>query len=133
MMHNLTIGADGLSPWTKKFGEDFSGESIPFGCGVFFLPVPTKYKNSKAAPNMTYGIFLGYRLAPVSRWDKQYIVADLEDFVGLSSHIDAPGSQYRLRPHITEQVHLGDRGVCSPFKKAYDTTNMTLEGRRSAR
>ena len=35
MLHNLTCGANGQTPWTIKFGEDFQGETIPLGCGVF--------------------------------------------------------------------------------------------------
>ena len=115
-MHNLTNGANGLTPWTMKFDEDFQGETIPMGCGVFFLPAPTKYKNSKAAPSMSYGILLGYRLAPGSRWNKQYLVADLEDFVGQSLHIDTPGNKFRIQPHITEQVCLGKRGGVLSFQ-----------------
>ena len=57
---------------------------MPMGCGVFLSHSATKYKNSKAAPTISYGIFLGYRLAPRSRWDKQYIVVGLESFTGLS-------------------------------------------------
>lgn len=56
---------------------------------------------------MSYGIFLGYRLAPGSRWDKQYIVLDIDDFVGLSSYIDTPGVGFRLHPHIGDFIKGG--------------------------
>ena len=45
MLHNLTkANTDGDMPWVMKFGEEFPGKTIPIGCGVFFLPAPTKYK-----------------------------------------------------------------------------------------
>jgi hypothetical protein len=131
MMHNITKGKDETTPWCKKFGEDFDGEQLPMGCGVFFLPGAARYKNSKAAPAMSYGIFMGYRLAPGSRWNKQYIILDLDDFIGQSLHIDTPGSEYRVYPHLTEQIRLGKRGVCYPLKDVYDRANLTLEGRGS--
>ena len=38
---------------------------------------------------MSYGIFLGYRLAPGGTWNGEYLVADLDDFVGMPLDIDA--------------------------------------------
>ena len=129
MIHNLTKGKDETTPWFKKFNEDFKGEELPLGCGVFYLPSAAGKRNSKAAPAMSYGIFLGYRLAPGSFWNKQYIVADIDDFIGASLSIDTPGTEWRLHPHLTEQIRLGKRGVCFPLKPVYDRANLTLEGR----
>jgi hypothetical protein len=94
LIHNLIQGEDGFSPWMRKFGEEFQGTVLPMGCGVFFLPAPTKYKNSKAAPSMSYGVVAGYRLAPGSRWNGQYLIMDITDFVGQSLHIDTPGTEF---------------------------------------
>ena len=81
---------------------------------------------------MSYGIFLGYRQGPGSVFGGQYIVADIEDFVGNNMHIDATGAEFRVKPHITEQIRLGKRGVCFPLKNAYDRANLTLEGQEGA-
>ena len=94
------------------------GKSIPFGCGVWFLPAPTKYANSKSAPKRSFGIFLGYRLQPGGLWNGEYVVADLDEFVSAIVDVDAPGSEFRIWLHITERVDLGKRGVCFPFKPA---------------
>jgi len=69
LLHNITFGdVPHESPWYRKFGEEFTGKLMPLGCGVWFLPAPTKYAPDKAAPNMSFGIFLGYRMAPGGRW-----------------------------------------------------------------
>ena len=131
-IHNITLDGGHSSPWIRKFGEEFKGVVLPLGCEIFFLPAPTKYKNSKAAPAMSYGIILGYRLVPGSRWTGQYIVADITDFIGNSLHIDTPGNEFRIFPHLTEQIRLGKRGICFPLKNTYDRVNLTLEGNASA-
>ena len=95
-LENITEDDDGDSPWYRRHGSHFKGLKIPFGCGVFFLPVSTKYVNAKAAPPMSYGIFMGYRLAPGGQWNGEYIVADLDDFVGGNFDVDAPGVDYRI-------------------------------------
>ena len=69
----------GRSPWYKKYGEVFPGKIIPFGCGVYFKPMKWS-PISKAAPAMSFGIFMGYRLAPGGKWNGEYLVADLDDF-----------------------------------------------------
>ena len=76
---------------------------------------------------MSYGIFLGYRMAPGGRWTGQYVVADLSDYVGKSLDRDARGADHYIRPHHTEQVVLGRRGICFPLKNKYDRANKTLE------
>ena len=62
ILHNITKVYDmegySMCPWEIKFGEQFKGKEIQFGCGVFYLPAPTKGMNTKAAPNMSYGISL---------------------------------------------------------------------------
>ena len=37
---------------------------------------------AKSWPSMSYGVFLGYQLAPGGKWSGRYIVADLDDVVG---------------------------------------------------
>ena len=59
-------------------------------------------------------------------------MVDLDDSDGHALHIDIPGNEFRIRPHLTEQVCLGRREVCYPLKHAYDKANLTLEGQRSA-
>ena len=67
----------GQSAWYRRYGEEFTGQLIPFGAAVIFKPSPTKYKTDKPLPTGMYGIFLGYRLAPGGTWDGEYLVEDL--------------------------------------------------------
>ena len=131
-IENITEDEDGNSAWKSRFGESFKGKAITLGCGVWFLPAPTKYTNSKAGPTRSYGIFLGYRLVPGGKWNGQYLVADIDDFVGANLDVDAAGTEFRIHPHVTEQVDLGKRGICYPLKPRYERANMTLDGREAA-
>jgi hypothetical protein len=132
-IHNITCDVDdGTSPWYLRFKEHFKGKSIPFGCGVWFLPAPTKYKNPKAFPARSLGIFLGYRLHPGGRWNGEYLVAELDDFINANLDVGASGTKFRISPHITERVDLGARGVCFPLRPAYERANETLVGRKDS-
>ena len=105
---------EGNSPWKARHGTDFKGKVFPFGCGVHYLPAPTKGMNSKAAPAMSYGIFLGYRLAPGGKWNGQYIIGELSDFSGMSLNKDEPETECYIHPHHTEQVVFGVADICFP-------------------
>ena len=132
-IHNITVDCeDGTSPWFLRCNKHFEGTGIPFGCGVWFLPAPTKYENSKGSPKRSFCIFLGYRLQPGGLWNGEYLIADLDDFVGQNFDVDAAGSDYRVFPHVTERVDLGKRGVCFPLKPACDRANQSLDGRADA-
>ena len=129
MYHNIIQNDEyGNSPWRAKFGQDFRGKLMPFGCGVWFLPSPTLYANSKANGTMSYGIFLGYRMAPGGYWTGQYLVADIGDFIGHTLSADTAGSEFRLYAHKTEQIALGKRGVAFPLAPLADRANMTIDG-----
>jgi len=107
LLHNITFGdTPQQSPWFRKFAEEFQGKLFPFGCGVWFLPAPAKSVPDKAAPNMSYGIFLGYRMAPGCRWGGQYVICNLSDFANKRLNVHAPGQEHRVWPHFTEQVFL---------------------------
>ncbi len=93
------------TPFREFWGEGFKGKVLPLGCGVWFLPAPTKYENSKSAPTMSFGIFLGYNLTPGGNWGDHgrglYRVADLTDFVGRCLGNEEAGTTYRIWPHNT--------------------------------
>jgi hypothetical protein len=128
---NIAEDEYGDSAWKSRTGKPFHGLALPFGCRVFFWPAPTKYAQSKAAPRMQCGVFMGYRTSPGERWNGEYLVADLEDFVDKSLDIDADYSQFHIRPHITKQVKLGLDGVYFPLKQKYNWYNRTLAGRQA--
>ena len=120
-----TLDLHRKSPWFRKYGEEFKGKAIPFGCGVYFKPARTKRVQSKAAPALSYGIFLGYRMAPGNRWTGQYIVADIDDFVNRNFDMDVHFSEFDIRPHYTSRVEMGKHGIHFPLKERYDWFNYT--------
>ena len=123
----------GESPWSKTHGgEDPSKKLIPFGCGVWFKPAPTKYVPSKWEPRGQWGIFAGYRFAPGCEWRGDYYVWDLDQFMGVDFSVDSSGrAQPNMVPHITRVVKLpteGERFVF-PLRHRYRIANLTLGGR----
>ncbi len=54
-----------VSAWKKKFGSDFAGLRLPFGCKVTYIPSSTKIETPGrwGMPTRT-GIFAGYEMGP---------------------------------------------------------------------
>ncbi len=46
--------------------------------------------------------------------------------------VDAPGTEFRIYPHVTERVDMDRRGICFPLKLAYDRANQSFDGRTDA-
>ena len=107
-------------------------QRIPFGCGVFFKPATTKYHLDKANARACYGISLGFRLAPGCRWNGEYLVADIGDFVNLDLSETASGRGVTIYEHTTKVVRLPKEGIIFPLKSRFDFLNTTLEGLRHA-
>ena len=104
--------------------------AIPFGCGVYFKPSSTQRENSAAEPALSFGIFLGYRIAPGGKWNKEYLIADLDSFCGKDLSANADRGQFWWGSwHIVKQVKLSDKGIHFPLKERYDWFNTTLEGK----
>ena len=106
--------------WSKRHGADFTGQRLPFGCGVYFKPAVTKYVLDKANARASFGIFLGYRLAPGCRWNGEYIVGDLTDFVSLELAEAANGQGIHIYEHVTTVFRLPNNGYI--FLSSHATT-----------
>ena len=67
-------------PWEDRFGESFSGLTIPFGAKILYWNNPKENATnaSKFAPKGEEGIFLGYHIQPGFIWRQEYIVAPLK-------------------------------------------------------
>ena len=119
-LENIAQDETGMSAWERRHGAPFPGLAIPFFCRVYFFPAPTKYSVSKAAPRLLAGLFLGYRTAPGERWNGEYLVLDIEDFVDKSLDVDSSYTNFNLKPHVTKTVKLGLDGIFFPLKRKYD-------------
>ena len=80
------LGINNESVYYEIHDQRLPGKLIPFGCMVYYVPSPTKDKRAKMENRLCAGIFLGYRTSPGGKWDGDYLVADLNDFSGLSMH-----------------------------------------------
>ena len=67
-------------------------------------------------------------LHPGGRWNGDYLVMELTEFVDQSLKVDADSYDYRATPHVTKQVRLGANGIVFPLKARYDQANLTLDG-----
>ena len=81
--------------------------------------------------SMTF--FLGYLTPPGGRWNGEYLVADLDDFVGKDLRVAANPKQWpRFSPHITKVVKYGIQGIHFPCKPKFRRVNTTLDGAEEA-
>ena len=83
MAHNITDHPDYYSPWKVRFGEDFPGPYLPFGCQVNFWTGPRNRPNKplKFEPTSRAGIFLGYPIHPDFLWRHEFLVIPLRDLM----------------------------------------------------
>ena len=121
------------NPWALRHEEELTGRRIPFGCGVYFKPALTKYSVDEACARARFGIFLGYRLSPGCRWNGEYLVGDLSDFVDLDLCEDASARGVQIYEHVTKVVSLPAIGIAFPLKARYDFLHVSLEEARFAR
>ena len=134
-LENVRVRADGTSPWQSRFGDRPDFLEIPLGCKVWFTPAPTIYEQAKAAPRLTVGIFMGYRMAPGGKFGGQYVIVDLDDFKGVSLDLKTRHTKFKFHEHHVEKVLLpitrtGSKFVF-PMKDTYDRANDSIEGRDS--
>ena len=80
-MHNSSSNKflKGATPWEARYHTAFPAKRIPFGALVHFRPSTAK-NLQKFDARMIYGVFLGYRAHPGSKWSGDYLIASLEDF-----------------------------------------------------
>ena len=80
MMQNVSC-IQGVTPWKIRFGEDFKGPKIPFGCQIEYWTGPRKRPKAplKFQPTSNAGVFLGYVIHPGFLWRNEFAVASLQD------------------------------------------------------
>ena len=126
-------GARPQNPWSLRHDEEFTGRRFPFGCGVYFKPALTKYSVDKACARARLGILLGYRLTPGCRWNGEYFVGGLADFVDLDLSEDASARGVQIYEHVTRVVSLPAFGITFPLVARYQFIHASLEGARFTR
>ena len=71
------------TPWFKRFGVEFPGALLPFGCRIDYWLGPkskrAKEGRERFAPTSEPGIFLGYHFQPGMKWKKEVLVVPIKD------------------------------------------------------
>ena len=80
-MRNVFQIGEEITPWKLRFGENFKGPKIFFGCQIDYWTGPRKRPKSdlKYKPTSKPGIFLGYVVRPGFDFRTEFIVASLQD------------------------------------------------------
>ena len=120
LMRN-TAYSNGDTPWNKRHGKGhFSGQRIPFGSLIDFLPPkPMREALPKFAKRTMPGILLGYHLLSGARWRGDYIVAPLEDFKDSSTSTS-------IRTFRISTIIVPKGAPTFPLKKAKDARERTI-------
>ena len=123
----------GESAWFHTHGKEFEGLRIPVGAKVVYKPSSTKFHTKKWEPPSSIGVFAGYKIRRGYEWKGEFLVWDLDDFVGADLHMGSHGFSTKLaNPHVTKVCHLFDRKVEYPLKGQYEQANTTFEGKIGA-
>lgn len=126
---NAVLDLNNEPVYYETHDHHFPGKLIPFGCMAYYVPVPTKDRRAKMEKRVCTGVFLGYRTSPGGKWEGDYLVADLNDFSGLSLHPKTePGVFRNVQPHITRTVHWTKHGSHFPLFARSLEHNETIEG-----
>ena len=80
-MSNVIQVGEEATPWKIRFGENFKGPKIPFGCQIDYGTGPRKRPKPdlKYEPTSKPGIFLGYVVHPGFDFRTEFIVASLKE------------------------------------------------------
>ena len=73
--------SDGKTPYERRCGMPFNGPIIPFGATVDCYPVSAKDQSrlQQFGKKVLPGIFLGYALPAGCIWNRDIMVADIEE------------------------------------------------------
>ena len=130
----VALGNQKRTPYESRFSDVFLEQDIlQFGCEVEYKPSNPDYKEAQHTfgTQLRSGIFMGYSLNQGGKWNGDYLVADIDDFVGKDLGYDAPPSHFsKIYPHVTRKVYQRpEHATIFPLKLKYDRCNRTLEGR----
>ena len=82
MLRNIhDVRADGQTSYKARYGEDFDGPIIPFGCAITYKP--SRKKDQDALPKLGHktceGLFMGYHQKAGGGWSGDVDILDSVD------------------------------------------------------
>ena len=92
---------DNKTPWQRRHGFQFTGQLIPFGAKVHYLPTADRevLQRFKCAPKMVEGLFAGYKLHTDGKFRGEYLVYDRTSYENYKGHREVP-------IHTTKEIYL---------------------------
>ena len=97
MMQNVMSRTGSDTPWKIRFGENFKGPLIPFGCHIDYWNGPRKRRvkdGLKFEATSSEGIFMGYAIHPEFMWKEEFFVASLKQLI--DNAFDEPAQIMRV-------------------------------------
>ncbi len=92
---------EGVSPWMRTHGSDFSGMLIPFGSKVYFKSSTDRIHKQQFEDLAIVGILAGYETSLGCGWSGTYLVWGLEGFMGIDLHQKLNAINRRhIMPHL---------------------------------
>ena len=71
-----------------------------------YPPTPEHVTTYKASPKLRLGVVVGNRLTSGAHWSGEYLVYDLDTFIGTYLGIGAHTSWGHMAPHVTMRVDV---------------------------
>ena len=99
----------GTSAWFEKWGIHFSGQVMPFGVLVDFMPSSTtnigkEVERRKFQGTTARGMFVGYALGHGNRWTKAYKVVHLATLAGKPLRVGANPRDCQVNVQEVDEV-----------------------------
>ena len=107
-LRNVTdVLSDGKTPYERRFGQPFTGPSIPFGSLVEYHPITAKEESRihQFGKKVLPGLFLGYVLYAGGIWNGDVLIADLEELETMDA-----SEIYSKRLNAKEVIFLKENG-----------------------
>ena len=106
---------------------EFTGEKIPFGARISYIPNIRKRDNAGLPflPKTEEGVFFGYHLNSLGDWTGDYLVASLVAFRGVMVERKIDPQKINIHPDRTARV-ITERVWEFPLKACFDGNNKQL-------
>ena len=114
------------SSYFQRYGQHFTGERVPFGALIDFLPssADASSSSSKMAPRTHPGFFIGY-YENSRGLTSDYVVIPLTQLVNAQSFPNDPSS-WRLTPQRPGRVIFNRNTPMFPLKASYDVRRESI-------
>ena len=110
-----------FTPWFKRFGSQFPGKVIPFGCRIDYWVGPKKKRKNRERfePTAEPGVFVGYHFQPGMKWKHEVLVLSLKELNRQDFH-------ECIKPIRAYQFKVPEGDFTFPMKQRYERVQQGL-------